>query len=324
MRTKCWILALSLPFVITGCLVLQACDPTSTERSNGNTGSKEPDEPSTEIKLEPVAPDGRLETVTWNLEWYGVDNKGPADEQIQSENILQVIDSLHADLYAFQEVHDQSDLNRIVEPMQGYRGFVADFIGYSQRMAFVYNTSTIDSISAGPIIEGQSEYVWAGRFPLYFEFNYTYDNSTTSIYAIVIHAKAFDDEESYQRRKVAANDLYTYLNEQKPDARIIFLGDYNDDVDQSIYNGEPSPYQVFSENDQEFRVVTKIFSENGVSSTVNYQDMIDHITISNELYNRLIEQSEQVYSKAGDFIPDYGRTTSDHYPVWAKFDLSGN
>lgn len=285
----------------------------------------ETNEPYTDITLDPVAPDGQLEAVTWNLEWYGVRGNGPENELQQTENILQVIDSLRADLYAFQEVDDNQDLNRFVNAMSGYSGFVAEFIDYDQRTAFAYNTATIDSISAGAITEGQDDYAWAGgRYPFYFEFEYTYQNTTTTIYAVVIHAKAFDDESSYDRRKQAAQDLYTYLTDQKPDANIIFLGDYNDDVDQSIYNGEETPYQPFVANSDQFRVITKALSERGISSTVYYEDMIDHITISNELYDELINDSQQVYQQAEDFIPNYGATTSDHYPVWARFNLSGN
>lgn len=313
-----WLAATASLFLFISC---QSSNPVDTEEPD----TSQTDETFTGLTLDPVEPDGRLETVTWNLEWYGVYGSGPENEFNQTKNILQIVDSLRADLYALQEVHDQEDLVRITASMQGYRGFVADFITQSQRTAFVYNTAAIDSVSSGAISqdEGQDDYTWAGgRYPLYFKFDYTYQGHSTPIFAVVIHAKAFDDESSYERRKQAAEDLYTYLTENKPGARIILLGDYNDDVDQSIYNGAETPYQPFVANDEHFRVITKIFSDNGVSSTVYYNDMIDHITISNELYGNLVAQSEDVYSEAADFIPNYGGTTSDHYPVWATFDLS--
>lgn len=314
---------------IAGLLSFVGCDGGSTAGYEPDP-TEEPDtsdtsEPFTDIELDSVAPDGQLETVTWNLLGYGVRGQGPGNELQQTENILQVIDSLRADLYAFQEVHNREDLNRLVNSMSGYRGFVAEFISQDQRTAFAYNTATIDSISSGAITDGQDDYAWAsGRFPFYFEFEYSYQNTITPIYAVVIHAKAFAEENAYERRKQAAQDLYTYLTEHKPDANIIFLGDYNDDVDQSIYNDAETPYQLFVENDQHFQVVTKSLSEKGLSSTVSYDDMIDHITISNELYDDLIDQSEQVYQQVKNFITEYGSTTSDHYPVWTKFNLSGN
>jgi len=279
---------------------------------------------------DPVPADATLETVTWNIEWYGDGDgqNGPSDEKLQTENIVSVTDSLKADLYAFQEVYSQQALNSITENMSDYRGFVADHISWIQKTAFVYNTNSIDSVSAGAITEGQNDNAWAGRFPLYFEFTYTYEEKTMDFYAIVIHAKAFDDQESYQRRKSAAQDLYDYLTANKPDANIIFLGDYNDDVDVSIYEngGQPAetPYQPFVENDNHFRVVTKILSENDKSSTVSYPDMIDHITMSDELYSFFVDESAHVFQFDSSFISNYGSTTSDHYPVWAKFDVTAS
>lgn len=269
---------------------------------------------------EPVPPDATLETVTWNLEWYG--EGAGSDKTQKTANILKVVDSLRSDLYAFQEVADQQILDDLSSNMNGYKGFVADYIDYNQKVAFVYNTNTIDSLAAGPITNGQDEHAWAsGRFPLYFNFTYTYQNTTTEIYAIVIHAKAFSDEDSYERRKAAAQDLYDYLMQQKPNANVILLGDYNDDVDESIYEGMETPYHLFVENNT-FQVVTSVLSEAGRSSTVDYSDMIDHITMSDELFSSYVDKSAAVFTISSRFIQDYEETTSDHYPVWAKFEMT--
>jgi endonuclease/exonuclease/phosphatase family metal-dependent hydrolase len=295
---------------------------------------EEPEEEEEEIpESDEVPPDPTLETVTWNLNWYGDGTygsgggNGPPDEQQQTQNIIQVTDSLKADLYAFQEVYGQEALNDITENMSGYRGFIADHISWIQKTAFVYNTNTIDSLSAGAITDGQNDNAWAGRFPLYFQFTYSFEESSYEFYAIVIHAKAFDDQESYQRRKTAAQDLYNYLINKKPDANIVFLGDYNDDVDESIYepnSGEPAetPYQPFVANSDHFQVITEVLSNEGKSSTVGYPDMIDHITMSNELYSLYVDESATVFQFDNNFIENFGETTSDHYPVWAKFDVT--
>lgn len=280
-----------------------------------------PEEAKNEVGTnEPVPPDATLETVTWNLEWYG---EGTGSDKTQkTANILNVADSLRADLYAFQEVSNQKILDELSRNMSGYDGFVADYIDYNQKVAFVYNTNTIDSLAAGPITNGQDEHAWAsGRFPLYFNFTYTYQNTTTEIYAIVIHAKAFSDQESYERRKTAARDLYDYLMEQRPNANVILLGDYNDDVDESIYEGRETPYHFFVNNNT-FQVVTGVLSDAGRSSTVGYPDMIDHITMSDELFSSYVDESAAVFIISNEFIPNYEETTSDHYPVWAKFEMT--
>lgn len=292
-----------------------------------------------------VAADATLETVTWNLLGYGTGFTGPENIKQQTKNIVQVIDSLDADLYAFQEVHDQSDLNKIVSNMTGYRGFIANHVGQSQRMAFAFNTNSIDSLDSGAIsssdvrAEYQDDwsYNWAsGRTPLFFSFNYTFEGTTEEFYAVVIHGKAntgnSDEEyrEAYERRKRAAEGLYYYLQDHKPDANIILLGDYNDDVDQSIYyeeeNGEnvyqETPYQLFVENSDYFDVITKKLSDSGQSASVNYEDIIDHITMSNELFDNYVQNSTAVYKAPQSYIENYGETTSDHLPVWAKFDVT--
>lgn len=296
--------------------------------------------PDDSLTDNPAVPaDGILETVTWNIIFYGdktYDNPdddwspyGPGDEIQQTKNILKITDSLKADLYALQEIHSQKAIEDIAENMSGYKGFVAGHIDWFLKMGFLYNTNTIDSLSSGAITIGQDSYAWANRIPLYFHFNYHYRGRSYEFYAVNIQAKARADQSSYQRRKQAAQDLYNYLVENKPNANIIFLGDYNDDVDESIYiknNGEPAetPYKPFVADSSNFNVITKVLSEAGRSSVYQreYSDMIDHITMSDELFPVYQKGSAKVFQFGGNFIPNYGTTTSDHYPVWAKFDLT--
>lgn len=280
-----------------------------------------PSQPADTVGI--VQPDGILETVTWNLKWYGSDSNGPSDEDLQTSNTLQIIDSLEADLFAMQEISSQQALNNLTSRMKGYRGFVANHIGYDQKTAFVFNTQTIDSVSSGPIEEFQDEDDWAGRLPFYFAFNYTYGEQDISVpvYAIVVHGKCCSDKESYQRRMRAAESLYTYLTRNKPNANIIFLGDYNDDVDESIYQEARTPYASFVNDENNFSVVTQALSKNGQSSTISYPETIDHITISNEMTPYYQMNSVRALTKVTSFIEAYGSTTTDHYPVMAAFDM---
>lgn len=323
---------LSLFISFSVALFLSACDSNHPPEVNPDKGKFSP--------IESVAPDGVLETVTWNLEWYGSEGHGPSDEFQQTQNALQVIDSLGADLYAFQEISNQQSLDELTEYMTDYQGFVAEYISYNQKMAFVYNTNTIDSVRSGPILnirdsfKKEWKYYWAnGREPFYFQFQYTGGNGDTSEYfAVVIHAKAntSDYQESYQRRQKAAEGLYYYLQDHKPNAKVILLGDYNDDVDESIYYEEQNneevyqktPYDEFVSDGQNFSVITKTLSDDGISASINYEDIIDHITMSNELFDEYIDGSVGVYQAPKTYISNYGETTSDHLPVWVKFDVA--
>lgn len=288
--------------------------PTETESDKNNTINFQ--------TIGPVAADGILETVTWNLEWYGSSDNGPANENLQTKNFLTVLDQLNADLYAFQEVANAKDLKRLISNMKGYKQVVAKEMVRDQKTAFVYNSAVIELVSSGLIKTGQDAYDWAsGRFPFYFEFNYTTENKVYSIYAVVIHAKCCTDAESYDRRQGAAKSLYSFLTKNKPNAHILILGDHNDDMDESIFKGWESPYASFLNDTKNFKVVTKIISDNHQSTSVKYEDAVDHIMISNELFGEYIPKSAKVMTQAADLIENYGNTTSDHYPVGAEFDL---
>lgn len=310
---------LSFYLLIFTVLILTAC---------GSGGYEPEEEPQEEIsRTEPVPADPTLEAVTWNLNWYGDGTygsggaRGPRDENLQTKNIVKVLDSLKADLYAFQEVYSEQALEDITERMSGYNEFAAEHIDWIQKTAFIYNTNTIDSLKAGGIINEEVSEAWAGRFPQYFRFIYTYEGTSREFFAVTIHAKALDDEESYERRRRAALDLFNYLQDEHPDARILLLGDYNDDVDVSIHNEEETPYQPFIASSA-FRVLTQVLSEADSSSTTGYNNMIDHITVSDELLPLYIDGSVNVFTTPENFIPYYRNTTSDHYPVWAKFDVT--
>lgn len=295
----------------------------------------EEDPPGGEIpQTEPVIPDGILETVTWNIEWYGAN-----DNFRQTKNAVRVMDSLDADLFALQEIHSREALATLLEPLTGYHGFTAGHVSKGQKMAFVYNTHTIDSLEAGAITDVREEYQqkwehsWAnGRTPLYFRFNYTFKETTIEYYAVVVHGKAntADHGESYKRRQRAAEGLFYYLMDEKPNANIILLGDYNDDVDESLYYHEPgnfseTPYDEFVEHPRHFDVITHALSLKKESSSLNYMEegnLIDHITVSDELFPFYMDESAAVYDAPLKYITNFESTTSDHLPVWAKFDMT--
>lgn len=296
--------------------------------SDSLSPTHEEEPPPQEPITEPVPPDGILETVTWNVEWYGHTSRGPSDEALQTSNAVEVLDSLEADLYALQEVFDNDALQNIVSKMAEYRGFTSDYNtspSFSQQTAFIYNTNTIDSLSSGLITEGQNSGDWAGgRFPMFFEFNYSFQNTTIPIYAVVIHAEAFADQESYDSRREAAQSLYNFLINNKADANIILLGDYNDDIDISTFENNETPYQPFVDDSQNFQIATAPLSQNNESSIIGFDEMIDHITLSNELFNLYVDGSEDVFMEVQDFITDYENTTTDHFPVVSRFDITQN
>jgi len=270
--------------------------------------------------------DDTFEIVTWNLEWFGSPLNGPDDEDLQMRNAAAIMNRLDADVFALQEITSKSALKALANRLTGYRSFVAEHIQIEQKTAFIYKTSTIDSLSATPINTFQDRDDWAQRLPFKFTLSFQTGGDSQRLNIVNIHAKAntgnfTERQESFQKRLRAADDLHRYMSELSPNEFLILAGDYNDDVDISIFDNRSTPYDDFVNDNRNFRVLTAELSEKGKRSTVRFADMIDHITISDELFSSFIAGSQQVF-RADDIISDFGNTTSDHFPVISVFDFS--
>lgn len=280
------------------------------------------------IAQEQVGTDNTFEAVTWNIEWLGTSGQGPSNESLQLANAAFIMSILNADFYALQEIRDQDTLDDLISALNGspgisttYTGFVAPHVGCCQRMAFVYNTETVTLRNLGGVTQGQSEFAWAGRIPFFLEFDATINGITRTIYSVNIHAKAFADQSSYNRRVEAAGDLYDFFVDETGSDAILFLGDYNDDVDVSTFNENTTPYIDFAGDFRNFRILSKVLSDQKRASTVNGSEMIDHITVSDELFEDIVEDDGILIHDPREYINNYGNTTSDHFPIVSIFSF---
>lgn len=266
--------------------------------------------------------DSTLDVSTWNIEWFGSSGQGPANETTQLNNAAQVMNTLGSDIFALQEINGQTALNNLINALnelvgdQVYTGFVASHIDQAQKTAYVYNTDVIQLRNLGSITNGGTSFEWAGRFPYTMQFDYTANGSNVSITAVNIHAKCCSDQSSYERRQDAAAAIHDYFETNLDSEPIIFLGDYNDDVDKSIYQEQTTPYIDFVIDIGDFKILSKTLSDARLSTTVGNDEVIDHITITDELFDFYVNESVGIYEPN---ISGYGDNTSDHYPVYASF-----
>jgi endonuclease/exonuclease/phosphatase family metal-dependent hydrolase len=263
----------------------------------------------------------------WNIEWFGSTSNGPADEQLQLTNVRTVIANTHSDLWALAEVVDVNHFNALKDSLPGYTGFLANDTRYvssgasayssgEQKVGVLFKADTVQVLSADVILTGSSS-DFAGRPPLRVNLRVTRDSVSVDLVAIVIHLKAMTDMDSYNQRLRAAGILKTYLDTTLPTARVIVFGDWNDDVDTSITGGQPTPFQNFLDAPTEYTFLTQPLSS--TSSTVSLPGFIDHQLVSHELAAAYVSNSVMVLRPE---IPNYGSTTSDHFPVMSRFDLS--
>ncbi|MCH8568083.1 MAG: T9SS type A sorting domain-containing protein [Balneolales bacterium] len=264
-----------------------------------------------------IPQDQTFDVVTWNIEWFGSTENGPSNNQLQFENVITVIETIDADIYTFQEIADIGTWNQLINALEDYSGIIA---GYSQtqQTAFLYRNSTITPRGHGLISTGMNSFDWAGRLPLWFHFDVTINGVTKEVHAYGIHAKAFGDPQSYQRRVNASNQMKNYLDTFRSGDNIIFFGDFNDQLISSTWNNAVSPYANFVE-DPNYFPVTLSLEEQGATS-FRSSSMIDHIVIAGELIDDHIDGAQRV-ENTNAYIPNYLNTTSDHYPVWTRFEL---
>lgn len=266
-----------------------------------------------------ISKDDTFEIVTWNIEWFGSASNGPGDEAQQLQNVKTVIDSVDADIYAFQEIASTTQFNQLLAELPEYGGFMSSYPSQVQETAFLFKRSTIDSLDSGVIEDSFTFSNWAGgRFPLMFNFRATINGQEREIFAFTIHAKAFDDQDSYNQRFNASIEFKDYLDQAQPNSNVIFLGDYNDTVTGSITSGNESPYKNFVD-DTEYTVVTRNLEDGGFSSQAS-GSFIDHITFTSELADEYFVETERVENTS--YIGSYLSTTSDHFPVWVRFDFN--
>src|SRR5262249_49513315 len=100
--------------------------------------------------------------------------------------------------------------------------------------------------------------------------------------------------------------------------KVWVVGDFNDDVDTSITTGNASPYANFVTDTARYRFPTKALSDAGIASTTSFPDTIDHHLNSNEANATYVAGSVEVF-RVDSFIPNYGSTTSDHFPVLSRY-----
>jgi exonuclease III len=297
-----------------------------------------------------------LDIVSWNVEWFGrttpLDGStsipGPTDKAKQFENVKTLITTVNADIYALQEISSLTAFNELVLAIEpaGYKGIVSSAVSRaddpeSQRTAYLYKTAVIDSISSGTYLEGAKEYItdaeyptgnasqfWSsGRLPYMFEFKATIDGVEKTFNIINIHAKANESgsgaQMAYDRRVFDARVLKDSLDEYYPEANVIIIGDYNDDVDFTVANissTRESSYKYLIDSTN-FSAVTRRLSDAGLRSYITSDNVIDHITVSNELFDEHIVYSSKVVVPF-DIISDYANTTSDHMPVATRFKFN--
>lgn len=270
----------------------------------------------------------------WNLEWFGDTANGPTNEALQLSNARDVIAGADLDVWGLEEIVSAGQFSSLVSQLPGYAGLLAndpsvingpayysDFGNAEQKVGLLYKTSAASVLGASVILT-QNNNDFAGRPPLEVRLRVASGGGTEDVVVIVMHPKCCTDSTSYQRRVTAANALKAYLDTTYPTQKVWVIGDFNDDVDTSISTGKASPYQPFVTDSARYLVPTKALSDARIASTVSNSETIDHHLVSNEVAAAYVPGSAEVF-RVDAYVPSYGTSTSDHYPVLSRYTLGG-
>lgn len=290
-----------------------------------------------------------LNVVNWNIEWFGstAPGQGADDVTLQADNVKKVMQYLDADIYAFQEVVDTALFGSMVRSAGPYKYVIADYgtaaydpaspsfatnYATAQKLALVYDSTVASNVSARALMITSSTAItnWSnGRVPLLVTLTASKNGGTADFDFIVIHGKAGSTLSDYERRLDGADELKDTLDTYFSTNRLIILGDFNDDLDQSIYTADGTmttvtsydPIVRDSADSDSYASVTLPLSYAGLNSTENNAEMIDHVVVSDEVYPIYVPLSATLYNDIKSLlsISNYGSTTTDHYPVMTRY-----
>ncbi len=265
--------------------------------------------------------DSTFEILTWNIEWF------PKNGQTTVDYVTAIIQTLDVDVLAIQEVDDTDMFDQMLQNLTDYEGYYesAWFAG----LAYIYKTDVIEINDIYEIYTTAPYWSPFPRSPMVMDMTYLGEN----ILIINNHFKCCgdgyldlddpDDEET--RRYLASNLLKEYIDTNFSNNNVIVLGDLNDILTDDTEN---NVFQMIL-NDSENYLFADMEIATGNSSEWSYPWLpshIDHILITNELFNAFGNESSTVQTiKIDEFMDggfdEYYENISDHRPVALKLEF---
>ncbi len=266
----------------------------------------------------------KLEIANWNLEWFGKKGYGPSDENLQQSNVLDVIKRSNIDIWTFCEVSDVVVFDSFMKQLPEYQYSLCNYLP-EQKTAVIFRKDQFKFAGSKLLGTNNPDSFSTQRFPFMIQLIPLEIKGMDTLNIIVLHLKAnigtnSDKLDAYNSRKRSGEWLNMFLHQSQTSRYCIVTGDWNDDIDESIFNGLPSPFATLADNDAFFYFTTRKFTNAHNGTTTGYTDAIDHQLISNPLKNYLIPNSTSIFY-LDQFISNYSTTTSDHYPVYSLFNF---
>lgn len=271
--------------------------------------------PEIEIPTNPLlfGTDQTLDIVTWNLREFPLTTN-------TISLLVDIIPQMEVEVFAVQEIMEPARLYELASYLPDYEALVYNY-GTGWCLGYLYDSTKVEFKNEYMIYTGMGRPF--PRPPYVLKIGY----ENQDYFLINNHFKALgdnyvdesDDWDEEMRRREASALLEEYISSYLPDQRVIMLGDLNDQIQ------EPRTTNVFLpflDKPDDYLFATMPIALHPTYNTVSYptyNSIIDHILITNELFNDfdaagkvcrviLVENVLGGYSS-------YNSLISDHRPV---------
>lgn len=254
-----------------------------------------------------------LEIMTWNIQNF------PKSE-FSIDYAAKIINAIDADIIGLQEMESDSAFFCLIKQLNdldkhNWSGYRANRNHWKQELAYIYKTNLIGVDKIYEIYYG--DFKPFPRSPLIMEFTF----AEQEIVIINNHFKARTGAKNIARRRDAVKKLDAYIIQDHPDANVIVLGDMNDQLIDPV--GE-NVFTTFLNKPLEYKFVDLEIAGNDSADWSypywKYRGHIDHILISNELYDEFENSGSFVKVITIDKFMEGGdearyKYITDHRPV---------
>lgn len=315
-------LALLLSLSLAACAPLDDSAATLTD-----TGATDFDAWDAELRVPSQDFPGLVDLGSWNVEWFGAPDDGPADEALQQANVRKVLRQTDLDLVGLVEVVSPEAFATLLAGLPNHDGLLVTdprveggaswYSANEQKVALLFKKRF--HVESARVVLTEVAYQFGGRPPLEVKLSFEEGGAPRTLVVLVAHFKAMANADGYARRTAAADALHAWLDATYPTRWVAVVGDWNDDLDRSTYRGSVSPFDVFT-TDPSYRFTTDALTATNQATTATFSSTIDHHLVTDELARRFVDGSAVVLHPES-VVPNYATTTSDHYPVVTRYDL---
>ena len=259
-----------------------------------------------------IGTDSTFDIITWNIENFPKQNS-------TVDYLLELIPIFDADIIALQEIESATDFQNLINSLDNYDGIITNSASYNINLAFLYS----NNLEVEATYEIFTDNWWSfPRSPLVAHIIWNEKN----IYIINNHFKAMGGTENEDRRKSASEKLEDYVNEYLSVENVIILGDLNDELNENPSN---NVFQNFINDALNFKFTDMeiAYSSSSNRSYPSWPSQLDHILITNELFDEFDNEGSSVQTIRLEEYFDNGWTEyenyiSDHRPVGLRLNFS--